>query len=274
MPRPAPKVINSLATREFRRLRCERFRRWRNGGVTPNAAKIALQQTLHCDPLPCAQVPYAPQPKAMFEIFKGTGGLLECLELTRCVDALWCVPCLTDRKSGGEGCAVREPRKIMKYPNRRLYDATESRYVNFVDINRFVLEGIDFVVIEKSTRLDITRSILFQVIAAKEQEGEPLLSRDFLLEVIRSQGTPAGKIIPSYLEQILNLLGSGGEYGVHALRGNEAANPATHMALRNYERWRSLQDQIYRKLVEAERWEAELFDEREASGDPKDSVRS
>ena len=169
---------------------------------------------------------------------------------------------------------MREPRKIMKYPNRRLYDATESRYVNFVDINRFVIEGIDFVVIEKSTRQDITRSILFQVIASKEQEGEPLLSRDFLLEVVRSQGTPAGKLLPSFLEQILNLLGSGGEYGVQTPSGAEPSNPATHMARRNYERWRSLQDQIYSKLVEAERWEAELFDEREGAGDSKDSVRS
>ena len=169
---------------------------------------------------------------------------------------------------------MREPRKIMKYPNRRLYDATESRYVNFVDINRFVIEGIDFVVIEKSTRKDITRSILFQVIASKEQEGEPLLSRDFLLEVVRSQGTPAGKLLPSFLEQILNLLGSGGEYGVQSAHGAEATNPATHMARRNYERWRSLQDQIYTKLVEAERWETDLFEEREAGGVPKDTYRS
>jgi polyhydroxyalkanoate synthesis repressor PhaR len=163
----------------------------------------------------------------------------------------------------------------MKYPNRRLYDATESRYVNFVDINRFVIEGIDFVVIEKSTRKDITRSILFQVIASKEQEGEPLLSRDFLLEVVRSQGTPAGKLLPSFLEQILNLLGSGGEYGVQATGAAAGAdNPAAHLARRNYERWRSLQDQIYTKLVEAERWETDIYDEREAGGLPKDTYRS
>ena len=169
---------------------------------------------------------------------------------------------------------MREPRKIMKYPNRRLYDATDSRYVNFVDINRFVIEGIDFVVIEKSTRKDITRSILFQVIASKEQQGEPLLSRDFLLEVVRSQGTPAGKLLPSFLEQILNLLGSGGEYGVQTAPATESADPAAHMASRNYERWRSLQDQIYNKLLEAERWETDLFEEREAGGVPKDTYRS
>ena len=198
-----------------------------------------------------------------------------CFELTRRVDALWCTPCLTAREIRGKGCAVREPRKIMKYPNRRLYDATESRYVNFVDINRFVIEGIDFVVIEKSTRQDITRSILFQVIAAKEQEGDPLLGRDFLLEVIRSQGTPGGRVLPSYLEQLLNLLGSGGEYGLPVVaHGTTSTEPANDIARKNYERWRSLQDEIYRKLVEAERWEAELYEEREAGRDTKDSFRS
>jgi polyhydroxyalkanoate synthesis repressor PhaR len=173
---------------------------------------------------------------------------------------------------------VREPRKIMKYPNRRLYDATESRYVNFVDINKFVIEGIDFVVIEKSSRQDITRSILFQVIAAKEHEGESLLSRDFLLEVIRSQGTPGTRVLPSYLEQLLNLLGSGGEYGLPVVtHGAESADPANDIARKNYERWRSLQDEIYSKLVEAERWETEIFEERETregGRETKDTFRS
>lgn len=164
---------------------------------------------------------------------------------------------------------MREPRKIMKYPNRRLYDATESRYVNFVDINRFVLEGIDFVVIEKSTRKDITRSILFQVIAAREHEGAPLLSRDFLLEVIRSQGAPGGRILPSYLEQLLNLLGSGGEFGLPASKTDtQSPHAGPDLARRNYERWRSLQDEIYSKLVEAGRWEAEVYDERNPPRSP------
>ena len=173
---------------------------------------------------------------------------------------------------------MREPRKIMKYPNRRLYDATESRYVNFVDINRFVIEGIDFVVIEKSSRQDITRSILFQVIAHKELEGAPLLSRDFLLEVIRSQGTPGTRVLPSYLEQLLNLLGSGGEYGLPVVtHGAESTVPANNIARKNYERWRSLQDEIYTKLVEAERWETEVYDERDAregGREAKDIIRS
>ena len=41
---------------------------------------------------------------------------------------------------------MSEPRTIKKYPNRRLYDTVESRYITLADIRRLVLERIDFVV--------------------------------------------------------------------------------------------------------------------------------
>src|SRR5438874_12086073 len=84
--------------------------------------------------------------------------------------------------------SMSEPRTIKKYPNRRLYDTVESRYITLADIRRLVIERIDFVVVDKKTQGDITRSILLQVIAEQEHDGEPLMSRDFLSQVIRSYG--------------------------------------------------------------------------------------
>src|SRR5256885_7747581 len=75
---------------------------------------------------------------------------------------------------------MSEPRTIKKYPNRRLYDTVESRYITLVDIRRLVIDRIDFIVIDKKTQEDITRGILLQVIAEQEHGGEPLLSRDHL----------------------------------------------------------------------------------------------
>ena len=46
---------------------------------------------------------------------------------------------------------MSEPRIIKKYPNRRLYDTVESRYITLADIRRLVIERIDFVVIDKKT---------------------------------------------------------------------------------------------------------------------------
>jgi polyhydroxyalkanoate synthesis repressor PhaR len=99
---------------------------------------------------------------------------------------------------------MSEPRKIKKYPNRRLYDTVESRYITLADIRRLVIERIDFVVIDKKTQEDITRSILLQVIAEQEH-GEPLMSRDFLSQVIRSYGPGVRSVMGSYLDQSLKL---------------------------------------------------------------------
>jgi polyhydroxyalkanoate synthesis repressor PhaR len=104
-----------------------------------------------------------------------------------------------------EGRVMSEPRTIKKYPNRRLYDTVESRYITLADIRRLVLERIDFVVVDKKTQGDITRSILLQVIAEQEHGGEPLMSRDFLSQVIRSYGAGARTTMGSYLEQSLKL---------------------------------------------------------------------
>jgi polyhydroxyalkanoate synthesis repressor PhaR len=105
------------------------------------------------------------------------------------------------------------PRTIWKYPNRRLYDALERRYITLNEIHQLVLGCTDFVVIEKRGRVDITRSILLQIVAEREQGGairgaataDPLLSRAFLADIIRScDGAPRG-MVGSYLEQSLGL---------------------------------------------------------------------
>ena len=86
---------------------------------------------------------------------------------------------------------MSDPRVIKKYPNRRLYDTAESRYITLADVRRLVIENIDFLVIDKKNQQDITRSILLQVIAEQEHSAQPMMSRDFLSQVIRSYGDPA-----------------------------------------------------------------------------------
>jgi len=100
---------------------------------------------------------------------------------------------------------MSEPRSIKKYPNRRLYDTVESRYITLDDIRQLVIQRIDFVVIDKKTQGDITRSILLQVIAEQEHGGEPLMSRDFLSQMIRSYGGAMRGMDCSYLEQSMKL---------------------------------------------------------------------
>jgi polyhydroxyalkanoate synthesis repressor PhaR len=98
---------------------------------------------------------------------------------------------------------MSEPRVIKKYPNRRLYDTVESRYITLADIRRLVVERIEFVVIDKKNSADITRSILLQVIAEQEHLSEPILTPEFMLNVIRAYGTNVQGLVTSHLEQSL-----------------------------------------------------------------------
>ena len=98
---------------------------------------------------------------------------------------------------------MSEPRVIKKYPNRRLYDTIESRYITLADIRRLVVERIEFIVVDKKNNADITRSILLQVIAEQEHQTEPLLSQEFMVNVIRAYGTNSQAHVSSQLEQSL-----------------------------------------------------------------------
>ncbi|HLU61203.1 MAG TPA: polyhydroxyalkanoate synthesis regulator DNA-binding domain-containing protein [Gammaproteobacteria bacterium] len=80
---------------------------------------------------------------------------------------------------------MRESRVIKKYPNRRLYDTEESRYITLAEIRQLVQENIPFQVIERKTQSDITTQVLLQVIGDLESR-HGLLSPELLSEVIRS----------------------------------------------------------------------------------------
>jgi polyhydroxyalkanoate synthesis repressor PhaR len=120
------------------------------------------------------------------------------------------VASLPEGQAERAAATAKGPRTIWKYPNRRLYDALERRYITLADIHDLVLARAEFTVIEKRGRVDITRSILLQIVAEREQgmsreqaASDPLLSRDFLAEMIRScDGVPRG-LIGTYLERSL-----------------------------------------------------------------------
>ena len=98
---------------------------------------------------------------------------------------------------------MSEPRIIKKYPNRRLYDTVESRYITLADVRRLVTDKVDFVVVDKKTQEDITRSILLQVIAEQEHFAEPILSQEFMTQLIRAYGSNVHAQVSAHLEQSL-----------------------------------------------------------------------
>jgi polyhydroxyalkanoate synthesis repressor PhaR len=150
---------------------------------------------------------------------------------------------------------MSEPRVIKNYPNRRLYDTVESRYITLADVRRLVVERIEFVVIDKKTQEDITRSILLQVIAEQEHAGEPLMSRDFLSQIIRSYGETAIQgMVGCYLEQCMKLFASQQRELRERARSAAGSDPRDVIAIitqKNYQRWRTVQDEIFQALMGA-----------------------
>jgi len=94
-------------------------------------------------------------------------------------------------------------RIIKKYPNRRLYDTEDSRYITLTDIKHLVLAKTKLVVIDKKSGDDITRSILLQVISEQELNGAAILSEEFLAQIIRCYGEFTPGSIANHLAKSL-----------------------------------------------------------------------
>ena len=83
---------------------------------------------------------------------------------------------------------MSQSRIIKKYPNRRLYDTAESRYIAFKDVCKLAAEDTPFTVIESASGDDVTRQVLLQMIADLETRGPGLLSTATLMRIVRAHG--------------------------------------------------------------------------------------
>ena len=93
-------------------------------------------------------------------------------------------------------------RIIKKYPNRRLYDTSQSSYVTLDDVKGLVLDGEEFQVVESRSKEDITRSVLLQIISEQEaQDGTPLFTNNVLQQLIRFYGDSLQGLMGEYLEK-------------------------------------------------------------------------
>jgi polyhydroxyalkanoate synthesis repressor PhaR len=78
---------------------------------------------------------------------------------------------------------------IKKYENRRLYDTTNSRYVNLDEVSQMLQRGEDVQVVDAATGEDITRLILTQIIV----EDAKTTGSNFPLDVLRQMVIASGK---------------------------------------------------------------------------------
>ncbi len=96
-------------------------------------------------------------------------------------------------------------RIIKKYPNRRLYDTEISSYITIEDVRQLIVDGEDFEVRDAKTGDDLTRTVLLQIIAEQEQDGDPILSTQLLSQIIRFYGDSMQGFMGNYLERSMQV---------------------------------------------------------------------
>ena len=116
-------------------------------------------------------------------------------------------------------------RLIKKYPNRRLYDTEESRYITLAEVRDLVMRAIPFKVVDSQTEDDITRNILLQIIMEQEAGGAPMFTSAMLERFIRFYGDTAQTAFTTFLDQSLDLFVKQQRMFTEQMQGMWGGNP-------------------------------------------------
>ncbi len=146
---------------------------------------------------------------------------------------------------------MTEKRIIKKYPNRRLYDTSISKYVTLNDVKQLVIDKEPVQVVDAKTKADLTRSVLLQVILEQEEEGKPIMSAQMLEQLIRFYGDPFQNNFASYLESSIKLIAEQRSKVRSSLE--HATDPLgimTSLANRNMEVFKDMQDGLFSKILD------------------------
>lgn len=147
---------------------------------------------------------------------------------------------------------MNEPRIVKKYPNRRLYDTEESRYVTLADVQQLVRRGVEVKVVDSQSGNDITRGILIQIITEQETGGEPLFTTEMLVRFIRFYDEAVHDAFSNYLDHSLKFFADQQREFNERMRdvlGGRAAWDMAEMTRRNLEFWQDMQGQFFKATV-------------------------
>ena len=143
-------------------------------------------------------------------------------------------------------------RLIKKYPNRRLYDTSTSKYITLDDVRDMVVEGMPFKVVEKKTNEDITRNILLQIIMEQESgDGEPMFSVDLLMQFIQNYGENTQADFSNYMEKSLQFFAQQQEALREQLAGSLKNTPGElwlDMGKKQMDAWQDMQKEFFETL--------------------------
>lgn len=94
---------------------------------------------------------------------------------------------------------------IKKYGNRRLYDSTNSRYVNLEEVAQMVREGHDVQVVDATTGEDRTRAVLTQIVVEQAKGDDTAFPLDVLRQMVAATGKATNEAALSYMGAALDM---------------------------------------------------------------------
>jgi len=98
-----------------------------------------------------------------------------------------------------------KPVLIKKYENRRLYDSTNSRYVNLEEVAQMVQEGRDVQVLDAATGDDLTRLVLTQIIVEQAKTPGSAFPLDILRQMVAATSRAGQETALNYAKAMFDL---------------------------------------------------------------------
>lgn len=74
---------------------------------------------------------------------------------------------------------------IKRYGNRRLYNTETRSYVNYEQLAKLIRDGQDVQVIDSTSKEDVTKAVLIQLILEEEKNNKTVLPTEFLFQLLR-----------------------------------------------------------------------------------------
>jgi len=99
----------------------------------------------------------------------------------------------------------RKPVIIKKYENRRLYDSTNSRYVNLEEVAQMVQEGREVQVLDAATGDDLTRFVLTQIIVEQAKTPGSAFPLDILRQMVAATNRAGQETALNYAKAMFDL---------------------------------------------------------------------
>jgi len=131
---------------------------------------------------------------------------------------------------------------VKKYPNRRLYDTVESRYITLEDLADRIKAGSDVLVQDATSGVDLTQATLTQIIL-ESRGGAKLLPVPLLLRLIRLGDEALAEFFGRYVSWALELY-------VQARQGARALMPMNPLVQAPF----AATDALARLVLGASQW--------------------